>query len=595
MRRYLVVFAVLAACGSPEARPEADAAVDAVPIDAAVAPVFRNPVDMPDFLLARQALAILSPQAPAEECTACHGMTRQRISYWRALSDNAMAKCLTDLSLATQESAQKTIDCIREMPDVPTSDFTPTNLGIYATAVRLPWFKFAFWRAYGDAGDAQYTAFENAVAMPKTSDAPQLTQEQFDIVAEWFARGVPVLDDTLPLDPAPSTCTNGISADVAAHVSAMATTGWRAVNRQNMMAMYGCGAATDPKNCLQSIPLAPSSWNLPSRGQWRMLKDETYTTSFWTRSSPDGRFVGQGVSNIPGSYILDLQRDVAVTINVQYDPSFFPDNSGFAFQGGGNNVCGIGVLTSNPTDITMNEPECMRASTIGLYQHVGKALGGGDYFGLNGLFQSDDGGKSPTHSDPYASFTSNGYLNFTPMIFNGTTYTAKPAVRVNTPFEGDSSLSPSAKLVMTRVAGPGSQQLGYVLRKVIATPSGSSYAISTPEIARYCVSGGKPGFSYDERWLVFHHYVTNSDADARELGFANAQDAGFAAYKTQGAANLYLMDLRTGVPVRITNMSPGQYALFPHFRSDGWIYAQVRDNVADHEYTVASDAALLAE
>jgi hypothetical protein len=42
-------------------------------------------------------------------------------------------------------------------------------------------------------------------------------------------------------------------------------------------------------------------------------------------------------------------------------------------------------------------------------------------------------------------------------------------------------------------------------------------------------------------------------------------------------------------------MQPGQYALFPHFRSDNWIYAQIRDTNAAHEYTVASDAALLLE
>jgi hypothetical protein len=42
-------------------------------------------------------------------------------------------------------------------------------------------------------------------------------------------------------------------------------------------------------------------------------------------------------------------------------------------------------------------------------------------------------------------------------------------------------------------------------------------------------------------------------------------------------------------------MRPGQYALFPHFRSDGWIYAAVRDPAAGHEYMVASDAALIAE
>ena len=47
--------------------------------------------------------------------------------------------------------------------------------------------------------------------------------------------------------------------------------------------------------------------------------------------------------------------------------------------------------------------------------------------------------------------------------------------------------------------------------------------------------------------------------------------------------------------MRITNVAPGQYALYPHFRSDGWIYANVRDDNVGHEYIVASDAALLAE
>jgi hypothetical protein len=33
----------------------------------------------------------------------------------------------------------------------------------------------------------------------------------------------------------------------------------------------------------------------------------------------------------------------------------------------------------------------------------------------------------------------------------------------------------------------------------------------------------------------------------------------------------------------------------PHFRSDGWIYADIRDTNAHHEYMVASDAALIRE
>ena len=598
MRRLLLVIAI-AGCGNPH-----DATPDAFvpPIDAPVAPVFRNPVNLPDDQLATEALKILGANVAGANasCDGCHGMTRQRLSYWRALSDVGMEKCLTDLSVATQESALAMINCTRAMPELETSDFQTTKLGIYATATKLPWFKFVFWRAYGDAeADAKLAAFQLALGMPKGDAAMPLTQEQFDIVAEWFNRGVPQLDETLPQDPPPQSCTPGISADVTAHVSAMATTGWRAVNRQNMMAMYDCGTATDPKQCLADKPVATeqafgAGWDLTGRGTSRILNDVTYVSSYWTRSSPDGRFVAHGVANVSGSYIIDLQRDNAqVAIATQYDPAFFPDNSGFVFQGGTRNTCAISVLTSNPASIAMTEAACTRLSTIGLYEHVGRALGGGDFFGIDSQFVSDDGGKATTIGDPDASFTSTGYTDFTPAIFDGTKFVAKARVRVNQPFEGDSVLSPSAKLEITRVSGPNERQIGYVLRKVNATLSGSTYTITTPEIARYCISGGKPGFSYDERWISFHHYVTN--ADATELGFSSSSDPGFADYKTKGAANLYLMDIRTGTPVRITNMKPGQYALYPHFRSDGWIYYQVRDINAGHEYTVATDAALLAE
>ena len=45
---------------------------------------------------------------------------------------------------------------------------------------------------------------------------------------------------------------------------------------------------------------------------------------------------------------------------------------------------------------------------------------------------------------------------------------------------------------------------------------------------------------------------------------------------------------------RLTKMQPGQYALFPHFRSDGWIYFAVR-TLNGEEYYAASDAALVSE
>ena len=44
--------------------------------------------------------------------------------------------------------------------------------------------------------------------------------------------------------------------------------------------------------------------------------------------------------------------------------------------------------------------------------------------------------------------------------------------------------------------------------------------------------------------------------------------------------------------MRITAMKPGQFALYPHFRSDGWLYFIVRDANGRKEYIVASDWAL---
>src|SRR5689334_21815270 len=103
MRRLWLV--ALAACGGGHpARP--DAAADAkqyldAPIDAPVLPVFRNPVALPDHDLAVQALQILGADVTGahQECNGCHGMTRQHLRYWRALSDTAMASCLTDLQV----------------------------------------------------------------------------------------------------------------------------------------------------------------------------------------------------------------------------------------------------------------------------------------------------------------------------------------------------------------------------------------------------------------------------------------------------------------------------------------------------------------
>lgn len=600
MRTTLLVLVLWGAvgCGGSSDSPDAAPPVDAWPV-----PVFRNPLPQAtDAELATQSLQILGAAvqgAVPQSCNGCHGVTKQKLRYWRALSDTSLTSCLTDLAPTDPAVALSMINCVREMPAIDTSDYKAKNLGIYATAAKLPWFEYVFHVAYPEGHQTQLAEFQTAVGMPKDG-MPSMTQDQFDIVAEWYARGLPGLDETLVTDPPPSTCDNGISADVAAHVTSMQTTGWRAVDRMNNMSMHGCAGATSAMECLSQYPLAVdqaygTGWELPNKGHMRVLADNTYVSSYWTRSSPDGRFVAHGVSTVQGSYVIDLQRDgMLVPIDVAYDPAFFPDNSGFVFQGGPRNTCPISVLTSNPANVTMTEAGCRKINNIGLYQHVGQSPSGNmDYFALDNEFESDDGGKQPTRKDPDASFSSQAYLSFTAMVFSSGQYAVKNTFNVDTPFEGDASLSHSGKLVMSRVANPQEDQLGYVLRKVIATPSGNGYTYATPEIARYCFSGSKVGFSFDERWVAFHHYV--SGADAVEMGFTGPNDPNFADYLTKGAANIYLLELATGNRIRITNMAPGQYALYPHFRADNWIYAQVRDDNVGHEYTIAHDGALVLE
>ncbi len=555
-------------------------------------PAFRNQVDLPDNELALQALQLLGAEVDGADrnCDACHGLTRAHLRSWQGMADASMTDCLTDLEVDDADSAAAMIDCLRG-----GGEFSPEMLGYYATAAGLDWFEYLF--ELGGA-TAEYDEFLGRVLMPRGGDA--FTQGEFDIVAEWVARGLPELDNLVPEDPT-GTCTPSVGPEVAAHVAAMATGGWAAVNAEAGINMLGCAGAATPRDCLTDFPSAAgtaygATWadDLPG-SMLRVLHVNNWQSSYWARSSADGRFFAQGGGSAAGgdSTIIDLSSGRTIGTAAYYDPGFFPDNSGFLFQGGaGAAGCDQRLLTREPFDnyISYGESDCNLLGSVPLYQHLGAALGG-DYFTAAGNFMNDDGGHDHSY-DPATQFNSSSLVRLTPIIHNGTTYEDGSSCSTSTPYEGDVVMSPSTHLLVGRVNASGSQN-GYRLHQMTATPSGSGcgYTISTTEIARYCHQGGKPAFSFDERWMVIHHYVTS--ADAVELGFTGSSDPGFAQYLSQGASNIYLIDLLTGDKTRITRMEPGQYALYPHFRSDGWIYFEVRTFGAT-EYVVASDAALLA-
>jgi hypothetical protein len=148
------------------------------------------------------------------------------------------------------------------------------------------------------------------------------------------------------------------------------------------------------------------------------------------------------------------------------------------------------------------------------------------------------------------------------------------------PNEGDMMMSPSSKLAATRF-GDDQHSYGYKLRFLKPNMATSPMTVETPMAATICMPGQKAGFSFDERFMVTHQYVDRSQPDQAQL--------------PAGSSNIMLADLATGKIVRITTTKAGQFALYPHFRADGWLYFLVRDMRANQEYIVASDAALRLE
>jgi len=577
----------------PDAAPDlgaTDAGLDDLGVDASLgdAPVLRHRVDMPASALAREALRLMGAveAGGSNSCHDCHGITRESIGHFRELSDTAWSTCFTDLAVTTPVAAERVISCFRA-----AGNYSAGKLGIYSTGAYFEWFRYVFQRARGAAWEADYNAFVARVGMSPRGHT-RWTQAEFDLVTEWFLRGTPQVETILLPPPPPPDCTSSVGPEVAAIVDESALTGWSARNRAASILMHGCAGASTASECLGTYPLASdraigAGWSVIAGSRARILFEMNYASSYWTRSSADGRFVAHGGSpDGSGAAFIDLQRGVVIGAVASYDPGFFPDNSGFLFQGGGTSLCEQSVLSVGaPTRITFTEPGCTTASSIGLYQHMGASLDGGDYFAVNSAWSGDNGGGA----DPTLFLDAGASVTFIAMINSGAGFVEDGSTRVAIPWEGSAVLSPSARTLVTQIANSAAEPVGYVLRRIDVTRSGSGpRTIALPEIARYCVPGGKPAISLDDRWLVTHHRAT--DADAIDLGFTGPTDPGFAPYRN--VSNVYLVELATGVTTRITRMAPGQQALFPHFRSDGWLYYIVKTGTLP-EYVVATDAAIV--
>lgn len=555
-----------------------------------------DPTELPEVEetgveLAKEALDILGAPYEADgisqdgtrRCAECHATSRFGFKSWRKRTQNAVQHGLdmrADVGEMTQQQALDLVNYMRRDDD-ETSVFAAYKLGVQAAGAQFPFFSRLFKKAYGAEWGLKYGRFLQRVSMPKGSHPP-LSAREFAVVAKWFIdEDLAHIDELLPEVPPPSTCQEvrsryGLQNQIPwlqNHVDDMQFDGWGARNEEAGIHMFGCNGA-DPLDCFTDGYTAKPEWAADAISGARVVAvhDLSFDTSYWMRSSADGRFVGNGGGSHSGfrATITDLVTGKDIGVRGSYDPGFFPNNDGFIMQGAGAGLCGQSVLTRQDAiadGIDFTEAGCTTAEGINLYQHVAVSTDGGDYFVINSEFTSDPGRGS---TDPEAPFYEGSTMKFSPLVFDGTKWSQKEAVVVDAAYEGDSVLSPSGQMVISRFAGPDGDSLGYMLRRVQATPNASgSYDIDIGQPLNFlCTPGAKANISFDERWMVTHHYENDT-------------------------ANIYVTDLVSGDTYQVTDMPAKTRALYAHFRSDGWIYMLVSG--PDGDKVVASDAVLRLE
>jgi len=578
-----------------------------------------------DDELASKALAIMGAkvQGADQQCNRCHDVNTATLKKWSDDYKSTMA-FLSDES----KSPDERINYMRRDPNDATSTFAPAKLGFLSAGThfggsavvdrnRTPTtYKQAnLLRTLFKGKDDEFRRFRANTLMPIEPEYDRLSAGEYETIAAWIDKGMPKLTDLLREEPRPTSCTDDF-AQLKAHASEIKSRSWESVNRDARVPMLACDAGSKTIDCFKQVfegkEIFPDAAKKEYGRGWaqdgstvRILRELEYKTFYWTRPSADGRFVANGMSEggSDGAVIADLAAALApggpktrdIMASARYDPDFWPDNKGFMFQGtpNGGVFCAQSLLT-NPatTRVSFSEPQCSKLDTVGLYQTVGQRIGDNsvaDHFVVNGKFASDNPGLTASDRDLTPTFGPDAKAIIRVMFAQGNDaesgYQVKQSVELPTPFEGDIMMARSSELLGARVAGEQGA-LGYSIRRVSGTFADDGYRFTLKPIGRICMPGNKANFSFDERFLVTHHYLTREDF---------ASDEEYAPYKEKGGADLYIADFVTGKKQRITRMKPGQFAIFPHFRSDGWLYFLVRDasdSTKKKEYIAASDWAI---
>ncbi len=553
---------------------------------------------------------------PEGTCATCHSFNPNMIESWGQSADRINFTCfnykpLSEIATKAPVFVEQVIKCMSDDRTQAVLKFSPKKLGLYAAAAHLDDFAALFQKAYGPNGNSKYQSFLSEVKMP-VDGVGSLSKEDVAKVDQWSKDGRPFLYELMGNVEYPTTCTPFISSKLLDHINEMKLSGWEARNKEAGVMMFAC-SNNDALSCFNQknarnediFPMASNTlvgrtWqqDFPN-SQMKIVHKLDYNTNYWMRTSADGRFVGNGLSSKTSlnAVITDLQglltpahsgRNILVDSN--YDPSFFSDNSGFMFQGSGTGICRQHVLNdTRVTTIDWTHPACSRTGdhSVGLYQSVGSSLNGDDLIAVTGNFESNSGG-STDYDQP---FNSQETARVKMIAYNGSRYQTVGNKSINMPFQGDFALSPSGKLLIARLTGADEHfepvYLGYNIYSLATEKVDGDIAVETEKLATICHAGRKSNMSFNERFLAY--YMPVRVGDWVELGFSSATDPEFINM-VDNSGNVFIFDFMTGINRRVTRMAPGQFAQFPHFRSDGWLMFMVQ---GQDRYVVASDAALV--
>ncbi len=544
-------------------------------------------------------------------CSSCHATnSEQTLRRWAQSHRRVLGKCLGRPELTAKER----LFCLSDQNIDEELKLRPHSLGFWSAALHLSTLTGVLQDALGeDASKDLQSKLRETTVMPLRANS-LLTETEFQEVRSWVEEGMPYLSELLAPYQGPTQCEAFLAPELKDHLQWMQDWGWKKRNADRGLNMFACGVQQDScfvqqKNGQDIFPDVSSSqnfsaWKADTATQLRQLDELKSETQYWIRASADGRFIAYGGEP---SGVIDLQSRLTgaaetrkITVDALYDPGFFPDDSAFVFQGNRTAICSTSLLKNpNTQSIDFSEDACTTSDQvqIPLYQAIGASLDGSDYLAATGEFVSDIGDgplfhKSFSSDDLLAAPRSRLYLQS--LEFDGVRWVSREPQVFDSAWEKDWGLAPSNRLIISRLearVNGAMKHIGYQLYQLKKQSNPGSAAIYNKSmVGRLCFDGLKGGFSFDDRFFVSYGYIKADDF--RLLGYESADDPEFQARLTAGTANVFLFDLLTNTLQTVTHMGPGQYALFPHFRSDGWIYFMVYDENTGQRFLMTSNHAI---